>query len=183
MKIAIIGYSGCGKSTLARYLGKYYQIPVLFLDRVHWLPGWQEQDLEKEVRQVESFLDKNDSWVIDGNYSKLAYERRMNEADQIIFMNFNCFACFMRILRRYIRSKGRSRRSIAPGCPEKLDGEFIRWILHDGRTKKYRKNYANIQKLYRTKVTVIKNQKQLTAFIRSVKIRNDQEAKKHDLYC
>ena len=60
MKIAIIGYSGCGKSTLARCLGKYYHIPVLFLDRVHWLPGWQEQDLEKEVRQVKSFLDKND---------------------------------------------------------------------------------------------------------------------------
>ena len=39
MKIAIIGYSGCGKSTLARCLGKYYHIPVLFLDRVHWLPG------------------------------------------------------------------------------------------------------------------------------------------------
>ena len=43
MKVAIIGYSGCGKSTLAKYIGKKCKVPVLHLDQVHWLPGWQER--------------------------------------------------------------------------------------------------------------------------------------------
>lgn len=34
-------------------------------------------------------MDRNASWVIDGNYRKLEYERRLQEADRIIFMDFN----------------------------------------------------------------------------------------------
>ena len=41
MKIMVIGYSGSGKSTLAEYLGKKYQIPILHLDHIFWLPGWE----------------------------------------------------------------------------------------------------------------------------------------------
>ena len=74
MKIAIIGYSGSGKSTLARKLAEHYNTPVLHLDAVHHLPGWQERDTESEKAIIGAFLDKNDSWVIDGNYSRDHYE-------------------------------------------------------------------------------------------------------------
>ena len=52
MKIVVNGYSGSGKSTLARRLGKLYQIPVLHLDTVHWLPGWEEKEEEQERSEV-----------------------------------------------------------------------------------------------------------------------------------
>ncbi len=42
MKIAVLGYSGSGKSTLARRLGEYFQVPVLHLDVVNFLPGWEK---------------------------------------------------------------------------------------------------------------------------------------------
>ena len=70
MKIAVNGYSGSGKSTLARRLGELYQIPVLHLDTVHWLPGWEEKAEEQERSEVRAFMDRNASWVIDGNYRK-----------------------------------------------------------------------------------------------------------------
>ena len=70
MKIVVNGYSGSGKSTLARRLGKLYQIPVLHLDTVHWLPGWEEKEEEQERSEVRAFMDRNASWVIDGNYRK-----------------------------------------------------------------------------------------------------------------
>ena len=70
MKIVVNGYSGSGKSTLARRLGKLYQIPVLHLDTVHWLPGWEEKAEEQERSEVRAFMDRNASWVIDGNYRK-----------------------------------------------------------------------------------------------------------------
>ena len=91
--LGILGESGSGKSTLAGRLGELYQIPVLHLDTVHWLPGWEEKAEEQERSEVRAFMDRNASWVIDGNYRKLEYERRLQEADRIIFMDFNRFSC------------------------------------------------------------------------------------------
>ena len=85
MRIAVIGYSGAGKSTLARALGTRYSVPVLHMDRVHWAPGWQERDRGEAHRLVHEFME-NPDWVIDGNYTKFEYERRLAEADKIIIL-------------------------------------------------------------------------------------------------
>lgn len=111
MKIAIIGYSGCGKSTLAGYLSELYQIPVLYLDSVFWLPGWKGRKREESADIVKNFLDTNVSWVIDGNYSYMEYEKRMEEADRIIFLSFNRFSCLFRAFRRYFKYRGTTRES------------------------------------------------------------------------
>ena len=71
MKIAIIGYSGSGKSTLARKLGKIYQTDVLHFDTIHFLPDWEIRAKDEKMRLTKEFLDSHESWVIDGNYSKL----------------------------------------------------------------------------------------------------------------
>ncbi len=52
MKIMVIGYSGSGKSTLAEYLGKKYEIPILHLDHIFWLPGWKSRSRE-EMQRIE----------------------------------------------------------------------------------------------------------------------------------
>ena len=71
MRIVIIGYSGSGKSTLAKTLGKHYNIPVLHLDSVHFLSGWVERDRNEFNEIVKKFINENESWIIDGNYSKI----------------------------------------------------------------------------------------------------------------
>ncbi|MBE6609325.1 MAG: DNA topology modulation protein [Ruminococcaceae bacterium] len=164
MKIAIIGYSGSGKSTLAKHLAAKHGTDVLYLDTVHWLPGWNERSREEKEKIVEDFLNTHGSWVIDGNYSKLFYDRRMEEADQIIFMAFNRFACLYRAYKRHKAYKGRSRESITEGCDEKMDLEFIKWILHGGRSKKAKARYTGVIEKFGDKVTVIKNQRQLERF-------------------
>ena len=68
MKICIIGYSGSGKSTLAKRLGSFYNIPILHLDSVNFLPGWEVRDTNEMNSIVDDFLTSNESWVIDGNY-------------------------------------------------------------------------------------------------------------------
>lgn len=164
MKIAIIGYSGCGKSTLAKHLSERYQIPVLYLDSVYWLPNWKEREREESASIVKQFLDTNDAWVIDGTYSHMEQERRMEEADQIIFMNFNRFSCLYRALHRYFTYRGKTRESMGEGCEEKIDLEFVWWILHAGRTKAKKQGFQKILEQYPEKCVVIKNQRQLTAF-------------------
>lgn len=136
MKIAILGTSGSGKSTLAKRLGERYGLPVLHMDTVHFLPGWVERPFAEEEAIVRQFLDENaGGWVIDGNYSKTCYARRLEEADKIIVLWFSPLVCLWRAVRRWQQNKGRVRESSAPGCEEKIDAEFVRWILHDGRTK------------------------------------------------
>ena len=87
MKIAILGYSGSGKSTLAKYLGHRYGIPVLYLDRVQFLPGWQVRDRGEAVSIVEEFM-KQPSWVIDGNYSNFLQEKRLLHKPIQLFLVF-----------------------------------------------------------------------------------------------
>ena len=161
MKIAIIGYSGSGKSTLARYLAEKYKIPVLHFDTVQFLPGWEIRPEEEKAAITKAFLDANDAWVIDGNYSKLSYERRMEEADVIIQLRFNRFASLWRVTRRYLTYKEGTRPDMAEGCKEKLDLEFITWVLWKGRTKTSRQRYRAILQQYPQKTIVIKNQQQL----------------------
>ena len=168
MKIAIIGFSGCGKSTLARRLGELYNAEVLHLDTVHFLPDWEERKTEDEQKIVEDFLNTHDAWVIDGNYTKLSHERRLKEADQIIMMLFGRFECLRRVTGRYRSFKNKTRPDRADGCSEKLDREFVWWVLYKGRNRGKRDRYRELQKKYKEKTVVIKNQKQLDEFRRSL---------------
>ena len=107
MKIAILGTSGSGKSTLAKRLGERYGLPVLYMDTVHFLPGWVERPFAEEEAIVRQFLDENTGgWVIDGNYSKTCYARRLEEADKIIVLWFSPLVCLWRAVRRWQQNKG-----------------------------------------------------------------------------
>ena len=167
MKIAILGYSGSGKSTLAQYLAKMHGIPCLHLDSVHHLPGWETRPMEESLAIVGTFLTEHDSWVIDGNYSKLHYEQRLEQADQIILLLFNPINCLMRVRKRYKTYRNTVRPDMAAGCPEKLDWEFVRWILRDGRSASAKDRYRRIIHQFPCKVTVIKNQRQLDKFMKT----------------
>lgn len=167
MKIAIIGYSGCGKSTLAEKLSEKHRLPVLYLDTVHHLPGWQARPREETRAIVGEFLDKKDAigWVIDGNYKRQHFERRMEEADSIVLLRFHRFAYLYRAWKRYRAFRGKSRPSMTAGCEEKLDWEFIRWILWEG-PKSHTPLFDRVQAQHPEKVTVIRNQRQLDACYR-----------------
>lgn len=164
MKIVIIGYSGSGKSFLARRLGACTGATVLHLDAVHWLPGWKERPDEEAEALVASFLDAHDDWVIDGNYTRLCYERRLEEADRIVLLLFGRFACLCRAWRRFRRYAGQSRPDMADGCAEKFDAAFVRWILRDGRTKRTQARYASIAARFPHKAVVLRRQRELDAF-------------------
>ena len=167
MKIAVLGYSGSGKSTLARLLAEKYQIDVLHFDTVQFLPGWEIRQQEEKARITEEFLNTHDAWVIDGTYSKLSFDRRMAEADEIVFLLFNRVSCLRRAYGRYRKFAGLCRPDMAQGCPEKFDWEFATWILWKGRGKRTNRLFRSVMTQYRDKVVIIKNQKQLDAYMAS----------------
>ncbi len=107
-------------------------------------------------------------WVIDGNYSWCCYEERMEQADQIIFLNFSPWTCLFRALKRYLTYRGKVRESMAAGCPERFDWDFIRWILWDGRTKNAKERYQRVQETYPEKVIVLRSQKEMDHFLENL---------------
>ena len=168
MKIAIIGYSGSGKSTLAQKIAEKYNIAVLHFDTVQFKPNWEIRSDVVKKKMTQVFMDIHDSWVIDGNYSKLYFDRRMEEADVIILLLFNRFSCFYRAWRRAKIYADKTRPDMAEGCKEKFDLEFMKWILWKGRTKEVKERYRCVITSYPEKVVVIKNQKQLDRYIQNI---------------
>lgn len=165
MKISIIGYSGSGKSTLAKYLSKKYHLSLLHIDSIYFSSNWIERRKDYVENDLKSFLE-NTSWVIDGNYSSFSFEERMDSSDYIIYMNFNRFICLFRaIIKRYISNRGLVRDSVAVGCFEKMDLEFVKWILCDGRNSSNKKKYKKTINNYNDKLIIIKNQKELDNFV------------------
>lgn len=155
MKIAILGYSGSGKSTLARKLGDQYQIPVLHLDSLHFLADWVEQEPEDGGALLGEFMDNHEHWIIEGAYSHMHYERRLEEADQIYLLTANRWIRLKRCLQRTAKYYGKTRPDMAEGCSEKFDLEFIKWVLWDGCRPARRREYKRIAKQYSIKTTVI----------------------------
>ena len=145
MKIAVLGYCGAGKSTLARTLGARYGIPVLHFDTIQFTPGWQERDRDEAHRMVHDFME-NPEWVIEGNYTKFEFERRLEEADKVIMVDL-------------------PRPDMAEGCNEKMDLEFMWWILWKGRRVQKKKWLAAGLENCMDKVTVLKSQKEIDRYL------------------
>lgn len=164
MKIAVIGYSGSGKSTLARALGEKYGIPVLHLDRVQYTSDWQERDRGEAHRLVREFME-NPSWVIDGTYSKFEYERRLAEADQIVFLNLPRLICFLRAWKRYFCFRDGTRPDMADGCAEKMDLEFVWWLLWKGRTRQKWEKFQKVVEQYPEKTVVLRCQRDIDRYL------------------
>lgn len=104
---------------------------------------------------------------MDGNYTKTCYARRLEEADQLIVLAFNRFLCLWRVIRRWWANRGAVRDSSAPGCMEKIDAEFVWWVLYQGRTPARMAGYRQIARQYPEKFILIQNPRQLARFLSS----------------
>ena len=176
MKYLVMGHSGSGKSSLAKLISDSYNIPLMYLDCVHFSSNWNSRNDEEAISILKKFMDENESWVIDGNYFRFILDERIKEADKIVVLLFNRFTCLLRAYKRYFNYKGKIRESIAPGCYETMDFEFIKWILFEGRTKKRMKVFKDIINNNKDKVVIIKNQKELDKFIeKECKIKEEKQ--------
>ncbi len=120
----MVGSGGAGKSTFARALGRQTGIPVIHLDQHHWKRGWVGTDPD-EWRAMQRELLAGDAWIVDGNYGG-TFDVRLARADTIIVLALSRSRCLLRALRRTLRHHGRDVQ--APGCPERLNMAFLRWI-------------------------------------------------------
>ncbi len=85
-RISVVGTSGSGKTTLARKISQHLKIPHVELDAIHNQPNWTEAPLEIFRQRVEEAVS-GDSWVVDGNYSKVR-DIVWNRADMVVWLDY-----------------------------------------------------------------------------------------------
>lgn len=168
MKIAILGFSGSGKSTLAKELSELYHIPLLYLDCVNFKENWELRNRDEGRAIIDEFM-KNESWVIDGNYSEFYQQERLFQADSIIILQYNRFVCMYGAFKRNIEYKGKVRESIANGCMERMDSEFFIWIIYKQYSKARKRKFRSIKNKYPDKTIIFKSRKQLDEYLDTLK--------------
>jgi adenylate kinase family enzyme len=127
-RVLIVGSPGAGKSTLAAEVARLIGLPLVHLDQLHWSAGWVEcskEEMEAKVREAIAGA----RWVIDGNYGG-TLPLRLTRADTVIDLDLPRWQCVLGIVQRAISHRGRTRSDMAPGCPERLDWEFLAYTFH-----------------------------------------------------
>ena len=135
-RVLVIGSPGAGKSTLSHALARRAGLPLHHLDRMFWLPGWVERDRDEGRAELANVLAQ-DCWIIDGNYGS-TLPLRIACADTVVWLDYPTALCLGRALRRWWMYRGHSRPDMTEGCPERLDGEFLLYILNFRRAWRVR---------------------------------------------
>jgi adenylate kinase family enzyme len=172
-RIMVIGISpGVGKSTFARELGKALKIDVYHLDSLYWKPNWVEASIE-EFSKAQQKIVMKPRWIIDGNYSN-TLEIRAAHANTIIYLELPLYICLYRVVKRWLMNIGRTRLDMGEGCKEKIDWDFIKFIIttYYPRKRKMDEQFQYLQTIGSKKeIVTLKNKQEICAFIDSVKAK------------
>lgn len=125
-KISIVGGSGTGKTTLSNKLSKLYNIPVIHIDGINYLPNWEQVDKNKRDGIILSYVEQ-DKWIIDGTYNN-TLKQRFERADLIIWLDYSTFAQLKGVIKRFLQNPYKEKPE-APGCKERLNFKFLKFVL------------------------------------------------------
>jgi len=157
-RIIIIGNSGGGKSTVSRKFGDMLGLPVTHLDYEYWNAGWVKTPTDKWEEKVRTMIAEPE-WILEGNFAG-TLELRLGRADTVIFLDYNRFFCLRGAVKRWFANRGKTRPDMAEGCPEKIDYQFIKWILWDFPRRSRKKIVQCLAEFGGTKI-ILKNRSEL----------------------
>lgn len=122
----VIGCAVAGKTTFSRRLAAATSLPLVPLDREFWQPGWEPMP-RQQWRDRLARLVAEPQWIMDGNFDS-SLDIRLPRADALFWFDFPRHVCIRRVLLRVATHYGTVRPDMAPGCRERLDLAFLRWI-------------------------------------------------------
>lgn len=161
-KISIVGGSGTGKTTLSNKLSKLYNIPVIHIDGINYLPNWEQVDKNKRDGIILSYVEQ-DKWIIDGTYNN-TLKQRFERADLIIWLDYSTFAQLKGVIKRFLQNPYKEKPE-APGCKERLNFKFLKFVL----TYRKKRHFIteNLECISEDKIIIFKKQKDLNKWIKN----------------
>lgn len=161
-KIVVVGVSASGKSTFARALAQKTSLPLTRMDAIMWCPGW-EYTGDEYTNQKLYELSKQDRWVIEGYITTDARTFLFDEADQIIYLDYNRFTCAWQYVKRWWQHKTHPREEL-PGSPDTLSLKFLWLVFTKGEAKTLDKYLTQADQ---SKITRLKTPKAAKGFLQS----------------
>ncbi len=126
MRIMIFGRPGSGKSTFAVELSQKTKLPLYHLDCYFYISNWIERDYD-EFLAIQKTLVAQEHWIIDGNATR-SLEMRYQRADIVLYFCYPRLLALWRIIKRRFFKKDPRIKDRAPGCSEKIDWKFIKYV-------------------------------------------------------
>ncbi len=137
-RICVIGTSGAGKTTFARQVSHSLMIPHFELDSLYWEANWISTPYDIFRDRVKQSLVGN-SWIVDGNYSKVR-DIVWGNADTLIWLDYSFPVVMSRVLWRTFR-RVTTQQQVCNGNYETWKKVFSResiilWALQTYRKRK-----------------------------------------------
>jgi adenylate kinase family enzyme len=123
-RVAVRGGTGSGKSTFARELARRLDVPHVEVDALPHGPNWQEATAEELSAKVETALDDERGWVVDGNYDSKLGALVLDRAELIVWLDLPLRVKLPRLLRRTVR-RARTGEELWNGNRETWRGSFF----------------------------------------------------------
>ena len=101
-KIAVFGKPGSGKSTLSKSLASATGIQLHALDSIVFKKNGDRVDRVTYDEQHESILS-SDSWVIDGFGPIESFNRRLDVADTLIYIELPYIISYWLVTKRFLK--------------------------------------------------------------------------------
>lgn len=139
-RIIILGPSNSGKSTLAVSIAEKADVPAVHLDQLRHIPNtnWEERS-DTEFARLHDAAIAQDSWVMDGNYSRLL-PKRVDRATGLILLSSNVWLRYLRYVKRTLRNN-QNRAGHLEGGEDHLSLKMTRWII---KTRRSSERYARL---------------------------------------
>ena len=146
-RLLVIGTSCSGKTTMASSRSVILSCRHVELDRLYWLPGWRNREVE-EFRELTRREVSGSCWVVDGNYS-FVRDITLSRATAVIWLNYSFPRVFWRALRRTTQ-RVYSQDELFAGNRESFRQSFLSkdsilwWVITTWRRRK--REYARLAK-------------------------------------
>ena len=101
-KVAVFGKPGSGKSTLSKKLASITGIPLYQLDSILYEKNGEQIDRKTYDRKHQDILS-SDSWIIDGFDLIEPFNKRLEAADILVYIDLPYFISYYLVTKRLLK--------------------------------------------------------------------------------
>ena len=162
-KIIVIGCPGSGKSYFSKILSEKINIKKYHLDLLFWKENWTPTPRNEFIEIIKNIL-KEDSYIIDGNYSS-SLDIRFKDADTIFFLDMPTELCLASEKQR----RGKKREDLPSYLEEVGEDEEFTNLIKDFSKEKRQQILSLIEKYINKNIIIFKTRKEVNNYLENIK--------------